>query len=69
MGVIMELHEGECCWPATREVVEEGEGDDEEGYGEGGNERVGGSADIYCNMSQGDWQVRQARWMDQQDER
>ncbi|GKE54441.1 hypothetical protein Tco_1489597 [Tanacetum coccineum] len=27
MGVIMELHEGECCWPATREVVEEGEGD------------------------------------------
>ncbi|GJW95163.1 hypothetical protein Tco_0174835 [Tanacetum coccineum] len=34
----------------------------------GGNEGVGGSADIYCHMSQGDWQVRQARWMDQQDE-
>ncbi|GJY29308.1 hypothetical protein Tco_0405075 [Tanacetum coccineum] len=34
----------------------------------GGNEGVGGSADIYRNMSQGDWQVRQARWMDQQDE-
>ncbi|GKE28236.1 hypothetical protein Tco_1443620 [Tanacetum coccineum] len=68
MGVIMELYEGECCWPATREVVEEGEGDDEEGDGEGGNEGVGGSADIYRNMSQKDWQVRQARWIDQQDE-
>ncbi|GKB13976.1 hypothetical protein Tco_0847899 [Tanacetum coccineum] len=51
MGVIMELYEGECCWPATREVVEEGEGDDEEGDGEGGNKGVGGSADIYRNMS------------------
>ncbi|GKA80330.1 hypothetical protein Tco_0786926 [Tanacetum coccineum] len=68
MGVIMELHEGECCWPATREVVEEGEGDDKEGDEEGGNEGVRGSANIYRNMSQGDWQVRQARWMDQQDE-
>ncbi|GJW48482.1 hypothetical protein Tco_0080128 [Tanacetum coccineum] len=36
----MELHEGECCWPATREVVEEGVGDDEEGDGEGGNKGV-----------------------------
>ncbi|GJZ18278.1 hypothetical protein Tco_0554401 [Tanacetum coccineum] len=26
MGVIMELHEGVCCWPATREVTGEGEG-------------------------------------------
>ncbi|GKF20232.1 hypothetical protein Tco_0068870 [Tanacetum coccineum] len=68
MGVIMELHEGECYWPATKEVVEEGGGDNEEGDGEGGNKGVGGSADIYRNMSQGDWQVRQARWMDQQDE-
>ncbi|GJT19568.1 hypothetical protein Tco_0878274 [Tanacetum coccineum] len=67
MEVIMELHKGECCWPATREVAEEG--DDEEGDGEGGNEGVEGSTDIYRNMSQGDWQVRQARWMDQQDER
>ncbi|GJT32475.1 hypothetical protein Tco_0922894 [Tanacetum coccineum] len=47
MGVIMELHEGECCWPATRGVVEEDKGDDEEGDGEGGNEGVGGSTDIY----------------------
>nr|GEY47225.1 retrotransposon Orf1 [Tanacetum cinerariifolium] len=31
MEVIMELHEGECCRSATREVVEKGEGDDEEG--------------------------------------
>ncbi|GKC48183.1 hypothetical protein Tco_1065905, partial [Tanacetum coccineum] len=63
MGVIMELHEGECCWPTTREVMEEGEGDDEEGDKEGGNKGVGGSADIYRNMSQGDCQVRYARWM------
>ncbi|GJR30129.1 hypothetical protein Tco_1106361 [Tanacetum coccineum] len=61
MGVIMELHEGECCWPSTREVVEEGEGHDEEGDAKRGNEGVGGSADIYRNMSQGDWQVCQAR--------
>ncbi|GJZ40765.1 hypothetical protein Tco_0587651, partial [Tanacetum coccineum] len=61
MGIIMKLHEGECCWPATREVVEEGEGDDEEGDGDGGKEEVEGSADIYRNMSQGDWQVHQAR--------
>ncbi|GKE53099.1 hypothetical protein Tco_1488255 [Tanacetum coccineum] len=60
IGVIMEIHEGECCWPATRGVVEEDKGDDEEGDGEGGNEGVGGSADIYRNMSVGDWQVRQA---------
>ncbi|GJW10367.1 retrotransposon ORF1 [Tanacetum coccineum] len=69
MGVIMELYEGECCWPTTREVAGEGGGNDEEGDGEGGNEGIGGSVDIYRNMSQGDWQVHQARWMDQQDER
>ncbi|GKB63976.1 hypothetical protein Tco_0920162 [Tanacetum coccineum] len=68
MGVIMELHEGECCWPVTRGVVEEDEGGDEEGDGEGGNKGAGGFADIYQNMSVGDWQVRQARWMDQQDD-
>ncbi|GKA98007.1 hypothetical protein Tco_0825901 [Tanacetum coccineum] len=61
MGVIIELHEGECCWPATREVMEEGEGDDKEGDEKGGNEGVGGSTDIYHNMSRGDWQVRQER--------
>ncbi|GJT39970.1 hypothetical protein Tco_0939835 [Tanacetum coccineum] len=60
MGVIMELHEGECCWPATREVTGEGGGDDEEGDGEGGNEVIGGSRDIYRNISQGEWQVHQA---------
>nr|GEY99081.1 hypothetical protein [Tanacetum cinerariifolium] len=68
MGVIMELHKGECCWPDTIGVVEESEGDDEEGNEEGRNEGVGGFAYIYCNMSQGDWQVRQAHCMDQQDE-
>ncbi|GJS91162.1 hypothetical protein Tco_0773798 [Tanacetum coccineum] len=39
MGVIMELYEGECCWPATREDMGEGECDDEEGNGEGENEQ------------------------------
>ncbi|GKA29422.1 zinc finger, CCHC-type containing protein, partial [Tanacetum coccineum] len=56
MGVIMELHEGECCWLATKGVIEEDKGDDEEGDGEGGNEGVRGSADIYRNMSAGDLQ-------------
>ncbi|GJR65734.1 hypothetical protein Tco_0011799 [Tanacetum coccineum] len=69
MGVIMELHEGECCWPATIEVTGEGGGDDEEGDREGGNKVIGGSTDIYRNMSQGEWQVHQAQWMGQQDER
>ncbi|GJW07233.1 hypothetical protein Tco_1569656 [Tanacetum coccineum] len=54
MGIIMELHEGECCWSATRGVVEEDKGDDEEGDVQGGNEGVGGSVDIYRNMSAGD---------------
>ncbi|GKG03589.1 hypothetical protein Tco_0311225 [Tanacetum coccineum] len=40
MGVIMELYEGECCWPATKGIVDEGKGDDEEGDGEGGNEGI-----------------------------
>nr|GEZ43580.1 hypothetical protein [Tanacetum cinerariifolium] len=43
MGTIMELHEGECSWPATKRVVEESKGDDEEGNREGGNKGVGGS--------------------------
>ncbi|GJW66879.1 hypothetical protein Tco_0121303 [Tanacetum coccineum] len=68
MGVIMELHKGGCCWPATIKVMGESKGDDEEGDEEGGNKGVRGSADIYRNMSQGDWQVRQACWIDQQDE-
>ncbi|GKD35692.1 hypothetical protein Tco_1251201 [Tanacetum coccineum] len=52
MGVIMELHKGVCCCSATKVVMKEGEGDDEEGDGEGGNKGVGGSTDIYQNMSQ-----------------
>ncbi|GKA65194.1 hypothetical protein Tco_0764901 [Tanacetum coccineum] len=52
MGVIMELHEVECCWPATREVTGDGGGDYEEGDGEGGNKGIGGSPDIYHNISQ-----------------
>nr|GEX42729.1 hypothetical protein [Tanacetum cinerariifolium] len=33
-----------------------------------GNKGVRGFVDIYRNISQGDWKVRQARWMDLQDE-
>ncbi|GJX74899.1 hypothetical protein Tco_0313494 [Tanacetum coccineum] len=56
MGVMMELHQGECFWPATREVAREGGGDDKEGDGEGGNEGVGGFAEVYRNMSAGESQ-------------
>ncbi|GKA32560.1 hypothetical protein Tco_0718927 [Tanacetum coccineum] len=60
MGIMMELGRGMCCWPVTRQV---GEDDEVE---EAANEGVGGSADVYRNMSRGDWQVRQGQWMDQQ---
>ncbi|GJU57732.1 hypothetical protein Tco_1235498 [Tanacetum coccineum] len=68
MGVIMELHNGKCCWLVTRWVVKEDEGNDEEGDGEWGNEGAGGSTDIYRNISARDLQVQQTRWMDQQDD-
>nr|GEZ57859.1 hypothetical protein [Tanacetum cinerariifolium] len=55
MGVITELHEGECCYPVTKGVVKEDEGDDKEVDGEGGNEEAEGSVNIYRNMSAGDW--------------
>nr|GEY34386.1 hypothetical protein [Tanacetum cinerariifolium] len=56
MGVIMELHEGECCWSATKGFIEVSKGDDEEGNGEGGNKGVRGSIDVYQNMSAGEMQ-------------
>ncbi|GKE67505.1 hypothetical protein Tco_1521666 [Tanacetum coccineum] len=49
-------------------TVEEDEAE-EEAEGEAANVGAGGSAKMYQNMCQGDWHVRQARWMDQQDER
>ncbi|GKE74030.1 hypothetical protein Tco_1536071 [Tanacetum coccineum] len=53
-------------------IEEEEDKDDDEGDeaagGGAGHEEAGGSTVMYRNMSQGDWQVRQARWMDQQDE-
>ncbi|GKE28435.1 hypothetical protein Tco_1443819 [Tanacetum coccineum] len=64
MGVVMELHNEVCFWPTTREVEEEDDEDneaDEAAKGEAGNEGAGGPADMYRNMSQGDWQVQQAR--------
>ncbi|GJW55610.1 hypothetical protein Tco_0099695 [Tanacetum coccineum] len=45
-----------CVWPATRAVEEDDEAE-EEADGEVANEEVGGSAEIYRNISQGDWQV------------
>ncbi|GKG01714.1 hypothetical protein Tco_0306419, partial [Tanacetum coccineum] len=70
MGVIMELHGGMCVWPrAMAEEEEDDEGDYEEAGGDAGQGEAGGSADLYRNMSQGDWQAHQAHWMGQQDER
>nr|GEY91272.1 zinc finger, CCHC-type [Tanacetum cinerariifolium] len=55
-----------CVWPATRAVEKDDEAEEEVG-GEAANMGAGGSAKMYRNMSQGDWQVRQALWMEQQD--
>ncbi|GJR06207.1 hypothetical protein Tco_0529191 [Tanacetum coccineum] len=46
--------------PATRAVEEEEEAEEVEG--EATNEGAGGFAEMYQNMSQGDWQA-QANWM------
>nr|GFA07951.1 zinc finger, CCHC-type [Tanacetum cinerariifolium] len=54
MGVVMELHNRACFWPAGREVEEEDEEDNEaneEAGGDVGNEGARGSADMYRNMS------------------
>nr|GEW63737.1 zinc finger, CCHC-type [Tanacetum cinerariifolium] len=67
IGVIMELHNEGCVWPATRAVEEDTEAE-EEAEGEAANEGARGSAEMYQNISKYDWKVRQARWMDQQDE-
>ncbi|GKC31788.1 hypothetical protein Tco_1039082 [Tanacetum coccineum] len=61
--VVMDLGGGTCCWPATRQVGEEDEVE------EAAEEGAGGSANVYRNMSRGDWQVCQGQWMDQQDGR
>ncbi|GJX72280.1 hypothetical protein Tco_0309451 [Tanacetum coccineum] len=60
MSIIMELQNGICVWPTTQAVEEDDEAE-EEAEGEAANMRAGGSAKIYRNMSQDDWQVRQAR--------
>ncbi|GKB93245.1 hypothetical protein Tco_0979382 [Tanacetum coccineum] len=61
MGVVMDLGRGTCCWPATRQVGEDDEAEEAVG------EEAGGSADVYRNMSRGDWQAREGQWIDQQD--
>nr|GEY78602.1 hypothetical protein [Tanacetum cinerariifolium] len=68
MRVIMELHNGVCVWPTTREVEEDNEAE-EEAEGEAANEGARGSVKMYQNMSQGDWHFCQARLIDQKDER
>ncbi|GJR48253.1 hypothetical protein Tco_1316356 [Tanacetum coccineum] len=61
MSVIMELQNGICIW-LTTPAVEEDEAE-EEAEGEVANTRASGSAEMYRNMSQGDWQETQANWM------
>ncbi|GKE08362.1 hypothetical protein Tco_1411913 [Tanacetum coccineum] len=73
MGVIMELYGGMCVWLRVMAVEEEDEEginkEDEEAGGDTCRREVGGFADLYRNMSHGDWQSHQAHWMGQQDER
>ncbi|GKA70495.1 hypothetical protein Tco_0776634 [Tanacetum coccineum] len=59
IGAVMELHEGFCVWTATKVVMKE-EGDKEDDR-EGGDQGVGGSANVYRKMSVGDWQARQGQ--------
>ncbi|GKG41770.1 hypothetical protein Tco_0473521, partial [Tanacetum coccineum] len=59
MGAVMELHKGFCVWTATKGVMKE-EGDKEDDR-EGGDQGVGGSANVYRKMSVGDWQARQGQ--------
>ncbi|GKB79058.1 hypothetical protein Tco_0945953 [Tanacetum coccineum] len=63
-------------WPrignAMAEEEENDEADDEGdkgARGDAGQGEAGGSADLYRNMSQVDWQAHQAHWMGQQDKR
>ncbi|GJR93857.1 hypothetical protein Tco_0921699 [Tanacetum coccineum] len=67
MGMIMELQNIICVWPAPRAVEEEEEAE-EEAKGDEGHDGAEGSTAMHRNISQCDWQVRQARWMAQQDE-
>ncbi|GKF47031.1 hypothetical protein Tco_0136833 [Tanacetum coccineum] len=56
MGVIMELQDRGCCWPATREAMVKEEDEANEAAREYvGHEGVGGFTDIYRNMSQADY--------------
>ncbi|GKE62373.1 hypothetical protein Tco_1512740, partial [Tanacetum coccineum] len=55
---------------AMAEEEEDDEVDNEGDEGAGGDTgqgEAGGSADLYRNMSQSDWQANQAHWMGQQD--
>nr|GEX04279.1 retrotransposon Orf1 [Tanacetum cinerariifolium] len=50
---IMELHGGMCVWPGVIAMEEEDDEGDNEGVGEdAGRREVGGSADLYRDMSQ-----------------
>ncbi|GKC53287.1 hypothetical protein Tco_1076032 [Tanacetum coccineum] len=57
MDVMMDLGRGACCWPTTRQVGEDVEV--KEAANEGAaNEEASGSAEVYQNMSRGDWQFQ-----------
>ncbi|GJR38715.1 hypothetical protein Tco_1214399 [Tanacetum coccineum] len=62
-GLLWSSMDGACYWPATRQVRKDDEVE------EAAEEGVGGSSDVYRNMSRGDWQVHQGQWIDQMDGR
>ncbi|GJT71466.1 hypothetical protein Tco_1030752 [Tanacetum coccineum] len=61
MVVIMKLQNRICVWPTTRAVKE----DEAMEEAEGEAVKIGacGSAKMYQNISQGDWQEAQANWI------
>ncbi|GKG33828.1 hypothetical protein Tco_0433987, partial [Tanacetum coccineum] len=70
IGILMGLHGGMSVLPGAMAEEEEDDGGDDEGARrDAGQGEAEGSADLYRNISQGDWQVHQAHWMGQQDER
>ena len=61
MDVAIDLGDDTICWPAVRQPVG---GDEVE---DAADEGAGDPAEAYRTMSRGEFQVRQGRWMDQQD--
>ncbi|GKB76959.1 hypothetical protein Tco_0943854, partial [Tanacetum coccineum] len=51
MGVVIELHNRACFWPASPKVEEEDDEANEAIRGDAGNEGARGSDDMYHNMN------------------